>query len=122
MMVMMWPFIPIFLIQLHFKVDFWRRVGVWTYLLVFIEGLPIALVLYLSQGAILCFEVTLGTPFLVLGVIAIIAGVALHSWTAKLLGIKATVGLTEIKPDIQFARAEGLFFTFALASFQKLQC
>ena len=103
-MVMMWPFIPIFLIQLHFKVDFWRRLGVWTYLVVFIGGLPIALALYLSRGAILYFEVTIGTPFLVLGIIAIIAGVAIHSWTAKLLGIKATVGLTEIKPDIQFEK------------------
>ena len=60
--------------------------------------------LYLSRGTILYFEVTLGTPFLVIGVIAIIAGLALHSWTAKLLGIKATVGLTEIKPDIKFEK------------------
>jgi protein-S-isoprenylcysteine O-methyltransferase Ste14 len=41
-------------------------------------------------------------PFHFLGVIAISAGVVLHSWTAKLLGIKATVGLTEIKPEVQF--------------------
>ncbi len=46
MMVMMWPFVPIFLIQSHFKADFWRRLGFWTYLVVFLEWLPIAFALY----------------------------------------------------------------------------
>jgi protein-S-isoprenylcysteine O-methyltransferase Ste14 len=102
MMVMMWPFVPIFLIQLHFKVNFWRRLGVWTYLVVLLEWVPIAFTLYAFGGALTNFEVTLGIPFIVLGVIAISAGVVLHSWTAKLLGIKATVGLSEIKPEVQF--------------------
>ncbi|HJX24399.1 MAG TPA: isoprenylcysteine carboxylmethyltransferase family protein [Candidatus Bathyarchaeia archaeon] len=43
----------------------------------------------------------LGTPFLVLGIILIAAGIALHTWTAKLIGIKATIGYTELKPDVQ---------------------
>jgi hypothetical protein len=64
MMVMMWPFIPIFLIQLHFKADFWRRLGVWTYLVVFLEWAPIAFALYAFEGALTNFEVTLGIPFI----------------------------------------------------------
>jgi protein-S-isoprenylcysteine O-methyltransferase Ste14 len=38
-------------------------------------------------------------PFHVVGVVAVAAGVALHAWTAKLLGIKATIGYTELKPE-----------------------
>ncbi len=99
MMVMMWPFIPMFLIELHFAVDFWRRFGLWTYLFIFIEWLPIAFVLYSFREPILYHEVALGVPLFVLGITAVSAGIALHAWTAKLLGIKATIGFTELKPD-----------------------
>ena len=101
MMVMMYPFVPIFLIQLHFAVNFWKRLGAWTYFVSFPEWLPIAFILYLWQDALLYYQVNLGTLFLVLGIALVVAGVALHVWTAKLLGLKATVGLTEIKPDIK---------------------
>lgn len=107
MMVMMWPFIPMFLIQLHFAVDFWRRIGVWTYFVVLLEWLPVAFALYSLRDAILYYEVVFGVPFFVLGVLTVFAGVALHSWTAKLLGIKATIGYTEIKPDAQ-SKEQGL--------------
>jgi len=101
MMVMMWPFVPIFLIQLHFAVDFWKRLGVLTYFVSILEWLPLAFIIYAFQGAILYYNITLSFPFFVLGILAIAAGVALHSWTAKLLGLKATIGLTEIKPDVK---------------------
>ena len=100
MMVMMWPAIPMFLIELHLAVNFWRKLGVWTYLTMILQWVPIALVLYLLQGTILHYEIELGTPFLVFGILLIAAAVALHGWTAKLIGIKATIGYTELKPDI----------------------
>ena len=100
MMVMMWPAIPMFLIELHFATNFWRKLGVWTYFVVILQWIPIAIVLYLLQGAILHYEVMLGIPFLVFGIILIFAGVVLHAWTAKLIGIKATVAYTELKPDM----------------------
>jgi protein-S-isoprenylcysteine O-methyltransferase Ste14 len=99
MMVMMWPLVPLFLIQIHYATNFWRKLGVWTYFVVFLEWLPIAYAAYLWQAAILQYEVSIATPFRVLGVVAIAAGIALHTWTAKLLGIKATIGYTELKPD-----------------------
>jgi protein-S-isoprenylcysteine O-methyltransferase Ste14 len=92
MMVVMWPFVPLFLIELHFAVDFWRRLGAWSYLIVFLQWIPIG---------ILYYKLDYFLPFLVLGVIAVSAGVALHSWTAELIGIKATVGYTEMKPVSQ---------------------
>jgi protein-S-isoprenylcysteine O-methyltransferase Ste14 len=101
MMVMMWPAIPMFLIELHFAINFWRKLGVWTYFAALLQWVPIAFVLYLLQGTLLYYEITLGTPFLVLGIILIAAGVVLHAWTAKLIGLKATIGYTELKPDVR---------------------
>jgi len=99
MMVIMWPAIPMFLIELHLAISFWRKLGVWTYLAVLLQWAPIAFVLYLLQGVILLYEIALGIPFLVLGITLITAGVTLPSWTAKLIGIKATIGYTELKPN-----------------------
>jgi protein-S-isoprenylcysteine O-methyltransferase Ste14 len=99
MMVMMWPAIPMFLIQIHYGISFWRKLGLWTYLAIFLEWTPIAVVLYSLREAILQYEVAVTTPFLVLGVLLVAAGIALHAWTAKLLGIKATISYTELKPE-----------------------
>jgi protein-S-isoprenylcysteine O-methyltransferase Ste14 len=99
MMVSMWPFVPMFLIQVHFATGFWRKLGLWTYLIVFVEWLPIAFVVYAFRETVLAYEVTVTVPFIVLGVVAVLAGVALHAWTAKLLGIKATMGYMELKPE-----------------------
>jgi hypothetical protein len=38
-------------------------------------------------------------PLRILGVAAIAVGIALHSWTTKILGIKATMSYTELKPE-----------------------
>ncbi len=99
MMIMMWPFIPMFLIQIHFATDFWRKLGAWTYAAIFIEWLPIAVVLYLLQEPILKYEVALTAPFIITGAVLVAAGIALHAWTTKLLGIKATISYTELKPQ-----------------------
>lgn len=99
MMVIMWPVIPMFLIQIHYATGFWRKLGLWTYLVIFLEWVPIAFALYLWREVILQYEVTTTMPFHVVGVVAVAAGVALHAWTAKLLGIKATIGYTELKPE-----------------------
>jgi protein-S-isoprenylcysteine O-methyltransferase Ste14 len=99
MMVMMWPGIPMFLIQIHYAVDFWRKIGLWTYVAIFLEWVPIGFALYLWREVFLQHEVAVTAPFLVLGILLVAAGVALHSWTAKLLGIKATISYTELKPE-----------------------
>ncbi len=101
MMIMMWPAVAMFLIELHLAIGFWRRIGLWTYLVILVEWLPIGIALYLLQNSILYFEVPIGTPFLVLGVILIAAAIALHAWTAKLIGLTATIGYAELKPDEQ---------------------
>lgn len=99
MMVMMWPFIPIFLIEIHYGINFWRRLGVWTYFVVFLEWLPVGYVLYSLRSVILHYEIAVALPLRVLGVALIVAGIVLHAWTAKILGIKATISYTELKPE-----------------------
>jgi hypothetical protein len=79
MMVMMWPAIPMFLIQLHFKTDFWRRLGIWTYFVVILEWIPIAFILYSLREIILQVEIQLPSPFMFLVVILIVAGIVLHT-------------------------------------------
>ncbi len=98
MMIMMWPAAPLFLIELHFAANLWRRIGLLTYLIFTAEWLPIGIALYLVRFRLLSLEVVLSTPFLVFGVCLIAAALALHTWTAKLIGLKATIGFTELKP------------------------
>jgi len=93
----MWPFIPMFLIEIHYAINFWRRLGVWTYVVILLEWLPIGYLLYSLQTVILQYEVSLALPLRVFGAVAIAAGVILHAWTAKILGIKATISYTELK-------------------------
>jgi protein-S-isoprenylcysteine O-methyltransferase Ste14 len=99
MMVMMWPLIPMFLIEIHYAINFWRRLCVWTYFVILLEWLPIGYLLYSWQTVILQYEIQIALPLRVLGVVAIAAGVILHTWTAKILGIKATISYTELKPE-----------------------
>jgi protein-S-isoprenylcysteine O-methyltransferase Ste14 len=51
--------------------------------------------------AILDYEVVLGTPSLVVGIVLIVAAIILHAWTAKIIGIKATISYIELKPNLQ---------------------
>src|SRR3990170_6101568 len=70
MMMAMWPFVPMFLIQVHFATGFWRKLGFWTYFVVFVEWLPIAFVVYSFRETVLAYGVTVAVPFMVLGVVA----------------------------------------------------
>lgn len=101
MMIAMWPVIPMFLIQLHGAPGFWRKIGVWTYTVVFLEWLPIAWGIMFFRDFLLQFEIPFPEAVFFFGVLFVVGGVLLHSWTAKLLGIKATLGFTEIKPNSQ---------------------
>lgn len=99
MMVMMWPFIPMFLIEVHFATNFWKKLGFWTFFIVLLEWMPIGFAVYTFRGAILAHELILTTPFAILGFVLITAGALLHVWTAKLLGLKATIGYPEVKTE-----------------------
>ncbi len=87
------------LIQLHLVPSFWRKIGLWTYLVVLLEWLPVAYIIRSLQDVLLQHEFYVPAPIIVIGVFLVVGGIVLHGWTAKLLGIKATFGYTELKPD-----------------------
>lgn len=97
MMITMWPAIPMFLIQLHGVTRFWRKIGVWTYLIIFLEWLPVAYVIQSNRDFFLQFQLEVSIAIVAIGFLFIAAGILLHSWTAILLGIKATIGYTELE-------------------------
>lgn len=101
MMIMMYPIVPIFLIELNLEINFWRRIGVWTYGIVFLEWLPIGFTIYVIQDVFLFYQTEFSTPFVILGLVLIALAIILHGWTAKLIGFRATIGYTELKPDTQ---------------------
>lgn len=97
MMIAMWPAIPMFLIQLHSATNFWKRIGIWTYVVVILEWLPIAYFIYAIQGFFFQFQFEFNIIIAIIGFSFIAAGIVLHSWTAFLLGLKATIGYTELE-------------------------
>jgi len=99
MMMAMWPAIPLFLIQLHGATSFWKKIGVWMYVVVFLEWLPIGYVINLHRDFLLQFQLEFSSLFIIIGFCFIGAGIVLHSWTAKLLGIKATIGYIELEKN-----------------------
>jgi len=92
----MWPFIQLFLIQVHVAPHFWRRLGIGTYLIILLEGLPLVYVIDLWQTPILHYQVLLPVSLFAVGVALVATGIGLHLWTAKLLGLRATIGYTEL--------------------------
>lgn len=86
-----------FLIQLHGATNFWKKIGIWTYLVLILEWLPIAYLIQANQDFFLQFQIEVFTITIVLGFSLIAAGIILHSWTAILLGLKATIGYTELE-------------------------
>lgn len=97
MMITMWPIIPMFLIQLHGATKFWKKIGIWTYLVIILEWIPIAFLIQANQDFFLQFQVQIFDLIIILGFSFIAAGIVLHSWTAILLGLKATIGYTELE-------------------------
>jgi len=97
MMITMWPFIPVLLIQLHGATCFWKKIGAWTYFVIFLEWLPIAYLIQSNQDFFLRFQLDSSGTLILIGFSFITTGLILHSWTAIILGLKATIGYTELE-------------------------
>lgn len=99
MMLAMWPVIPIFFIPLHYKTDFWRKTGLLTYPILLIPYLAAAYIVVEYQSLLLGKMLMVPEILQFAGWLSLAAGILLHLWTAKLLGIKATLGYAEIRPE-----------------------
>lgn len=94
----LWPFIPVFFLQVHGNPSFWRKLGAYTYLIVLVEMIPIMIIVITFQGFLLGQELALGL-LLVLGASLFVLGLSLNAWTAKLLGWKSLIAYSELKPQ-----------------------
>ena len=86
-----------FLIQFHGATHFWKKIGLWTYFIIVLEWVPVAYIIQSNQIFFLQFQLEFSNLIVVIGFLYIFAGIGLHSWTAILLGLEATIGYTEIK-------------------------
>jgi len=94
-----WPSIPIFFVQVHAKPTVWRRLGSSAYFLILLEWAPVALAIIVFQDFLLGMKLRLGILSW-LGWAVMLMGVILHTWTGKLLGWKALIGYSELKPTM----------------------
>ncbi len=98
-LVVLWPLIPLFWIPLRLKPSFFRRLGLFTYPLVGMVWLAIALGLWRLWPRIdKLYPVPLGLSYL--GWLALIVGIILQAWTIQTLGLRI-LGLPEIAPRIK---------------------
>ncbi len=92
-----WPLNAIFLVQLHITLDFWRKIRRVTYLVIGTEWLFASVVVIELQDLLLGPELDLGALSW-FGLISMLVGMGLHTWTGWLLGLKGLMGYPEIKP------------------------
>lgn len=94
----MWPLIPIFFIPLHLKTEFWRKVGLLTYPILLVPWFIAAYLIVAYQSLLLGNMFMIPLFLRIVGWVSLIAGLLLHTWTAKLLGLKGLIGYAEIRP------------------------
>ena len=58
-----WPFIPIFLVQIHLWPRFWRRLSAFTYVVITLEWVPVALLIVSIQDLLLGMSLELGALY-----------------------------------------------------------
>lgn len=105
-----WPVIPLFWIPVHFATTFFKKLGLFTYIMPLITWLPWAYLIYQNQIFLLNFKINLPVVLNIIGFPFLIFGLLLHIWTARLLGLRGIIGLPEISTRIkENVVAEGPF-------------
>ncbi|MEM3382467.1 MAG: isoprenylcysteine carboxylmethyltransferase family protein [Nitrososphaerales archaeon] len=96
---MVWSIVIIALVLIPLFPNLWRKIGILTYLVLFIFWFPIAYLILLNQDLIITNVVNFHIILSFFGFVLIIISLIIHVWVAKLLGIKAIVGYYVICPD-----------------------
>ncbi|MBM4135548.1 MAG: isoprenylcysteine carboxylmethyltransferase family protein [Nitrospira sp.] len=108
--IIVWPFIPLFWIPVHFFTGFFRNLGLITYLIPFFTWLPIAFIMYQNRVFLLQYKIEFPVVLNIIGVLLLAIGAILHIWTGKLLGAWGLIGLPEISTRIKGRLVtEGIF-------------
>ncbi|MEW6570558.1 MAG: isoprenylcysteine carboxylmethyltransferase family protein [Nitrospirota bacterium] len=96
-----WPVIPLFWIPVHFAARFFKRLGLWTYLLPLLTWIPGAYLIYAYRSHLLQLRIPLPDVLNLVGVPILFAGLLLHLWTARLLGLWGIIGVPEVFPKMK---------------------
>lgn len=99
--IIFWPVIPIFWIPVHYANNFFKRLGLISYMLPIFFWLPLAVIIFLKKDIILLYSKDLPFIFKTAGFFLFIAGTLLHLWTIKLLGLLTIIGVPEISPAVK---------------------
>jgi len=105
MTLMFWSAIPLFWIPVHLATGFFRKLGLFTYLMPFIIWFPIAYVIYHYRSFLLHFKVQLPAILNITGIPLFLFGTLLHVWTAVLLGGLGIIGVPEISSKVKSSLA-----------------
>jgi protein-S-isoprenylcysteine O-methyltransferase Ste14 len=98
--ILFWVAIPLFWIPVHFATTFFRKLGLFTYVMPFMAWLPLAYLIYRNRDFFLRPRIPLPLVLRFGGAALFILGALLHIWTARLLGIRGIIGMPEISREV----------------------
>ena len=98
--ILFWIAIPLFWIPVHIATDFFRRLGLFTYVMPFVTWLPLAYIIYINRAFFLHSEIPLPAASRIAGALLLVPGAILHIWTIVLLGVRGIIGVPEISRQV----------------------
>jgi protein-S-isoprenylcysteine O-methyltransferase Ste14 len=101
MTLMFWSVIPLFWVPVHLATGFFRKLGLFSYLMPVITWVPIAYLIYHYRFFLLQFMVQLPALLNLIGIPLLLLGTLLHIWTAILLGGLGIIGVPEISSKVR---------------------
>ncbi|OGW18188.1 MAG: hypothetical protein A2072_02480 [Nitrospirae bacterium GWC1_57_7] len=99
--IIVWPVIPLFWIPVHCLPRFFRRIGLFTYLLPVLTWLPLAYGIILYRHFFLSGTIQMPAVVNGAGWVLITAGLALQLWRLLLLRLPGIMGMPEIMSRMQ---------------------
>ena len=106
---LLWPVIPLLWIPMHLFTAFFRRMGAWTYLFVFLAWLVAAAVILASRDTLLSTIVKLPRGLATIGMVILLGGILLQIWTARLLSLTGITGGHELANRTDVFQSGGAF-------------
>jgi len=100
MTIIFWPVIPLFWIPVHFATSFFKRLGLFSYIIPVILWSPVAYLIYRNGAFLIQYKIDLPLLLNIAGLFLLILGTLLHIWTARLLGLAGIIGVPEISTKI----------------------
>ncbi|KAF0182552.1 MAG: isoprenylcysteine carboxyl methyltransferase [Nitrospirae bacterium] len=95
--IVLWPVIPLMWIPMHLFTAFFRRLGKWSYFLVFLAWLAAAVLIFSLRDMLLSPIVNLPRGLATIGMVLLLGGTLLQIWTAKLLSFTGITGGHELE-------------------------